>query len=128
MRQLVITLALVLAAGAQSKPETPSKPAEAKPLSTEQRLEISRANSQLLAAQRDYSVAAQQFQAARERHDQAQKTLAGIIAKHRAALNVPEACVPDENQNWVIPSQRPDGQTINGPCVIEPQTKEEKKK
>ena len=113
MKHLVITLALALAASAETKP------AEPKPMSAEQKLEVSRANSKLLAAQRNLAMAAQQYQAAQETLKAADAALQATLEKQRAATGAPARCIADDDQNWAIPAQKPDGTPYLIPCTID---------
>jgi hypothetical protein len=120
MSKLAITLALALAASAETKP------AEPKPMTAEQKLEVSRANSKVLAAQRNLAMAAQQYQTAQETLKAADAALQAALDKQRAATGAPARCIADDDQNWATPAQKPDGTPYLIPCTIE--TKEAPKK
>ena len=120
MKHLAILFALALAASAETKP------AEPKPMSAEQKLEVSRANSKLLAAQRNLSVATQQctatvaFVSAREENNLAETEYKALLEKMRAMTGAPANCIADDKQNWAVPAQKPDGTPYLIPCTIDP--------
>jgi len=120
MKHFVILFALALAASAETKP------AEPKPMTPEQKLEVSRANSKLLAAQRNLAMAAQQYTQAQEAHKAAEAAYGATVEKQRAATGAPARCIADDDQNWAVPAQKPDGTPYLIPCTIE--TKEAPKK
>ena len=117
MKHLATFFALAFAVSAETKPNEP------KPMTPEQKLEVSRANSKLLAAQRNLAIAAQQYQSAQEAHKAAEAALQAAIEKQRLATGAPPKCIADDDQNWAVPAQKPDGTPYLMPCTIEKEVK-----